>query len=400
MLALNEIKKLYDKKDKNKLSTLGSSQIRWIDFLDPKTGMPCLPLEYLWGCRGIVPGRMLKIEAEEGIGKSAYVTLCYGIGQRAQANCLHLEAENAIAPRDFIASFGCNPDQVLNVELETKSIEACFNEIDYRTEKIRELDPTSPIMVGVDSVSAFGAGDAATDAAQDISAAGGGGGLGLHARFLSRWIRDRWTAVARRDAFVMVIAQVREKINTGMPQHGGGPQKTTIAARPLNFTSSFRLDLSSGKLRDKDGNDYGEIVHLKTIKNKLSRKGKKVDIPLVWDHGFDMAYALVELLVTLTKKEPLKLVDGRALKVERVGPWIKAPLVSEKNISTSNNAMFAEKFYSNTDLLMAVRETLAIRGFGFKFETDLELGKHVMSPLPDRDEDDDVTDADGTDDAD
>lgn len=386
MLALSEISKLSGKKDKTRITTMGDIKIDWIDFLDPKSGFPCLPLEYLWGCRGMVRGRMLKIEAEEGIGKSAYLTMLYGIAQRAAANCLHFEAENAIAPRDFLASFGCNPDQVLNVDLDVKSIEACFNEIDLRTEQIHKLDPHSPLMAGVDSVSAFGAGDAATDAAQDVNASSGGGGLGLHARFLSRWFRDRWTAAARRGIFLAVIAQVREKINTtGMGNNK--PQKTTIAERPLNFYSSFRLELTSQKLRDSSGVDIGEIVRMKTTKNKLSRKGKRIEVPLIWDHGFDMDTALLEMLVSLTKNGPIKLPDGRLFEISRTGGWIKCPLVCDKNIRTSEVKQFSALFYSNTELLMAMREALCIRGFGFKFETDLEFGNHAMSPVNDPEED-------------
>jgi len=367
---------------------------RWIDFCDPRTGLPCLALEWLWGARGFQTGRILKIEAEEGVGKSSFIMLMYGAAQKtSDAWCTHFEGELAKAPPDFIASFGCDPDKVLCPDLQGDklSIEGCFSEIDDLTFKMRSsmpgMDPDKnhPVLVGVDSISSFGASknmdEKDTDNAQ---------GIGVHSRFLSQWFRDRWGFLSDRDVFMMVIAQLRSKIDTGPSFPGSRPKQgetTTIAARPLNFHSSLRMQISTNplKLKETPYTQYGDTVTMKTTKNKLSPKGKVLKVPLIWDAGFDFSSATIALLKDLS---PITLPNGQQFVVEQRSAGSKGgvnliiPQVSDDPIQFFPNYLPEElhkrkindaavaKIVSNNELLMGLREALRIRGFGFPFEVD------------------------------
>ena len=366
---------------------------RWIDFCDPKTGMPCLALEWLWGARGFQTGRILKIEAEEGVGKSSFLMLMYGAAQKTcSAWCAHFEGELAKAPPDFMASYGCDPRRILSPELvdDDLSIEGCFSAIDSTTFTMRSnqdgMDPDNkyPIIVGVDSVSSFGAsknmGEKDTDNAS---------GIGVHSRFLSGWFRDRWGHLSDRDVFLMVIAQLRSKIDTApvFGQRQKTNETTTLAARPLNFHASMRLEVSTSKLALKEPpySQYGDIVTFKTTKNKLSPKGKVLKVPLIWDQGFDMTSATIELLKNLS---PITLAGGQQFTIDTRGAGnlggvkLHIPMLSDEGLHYFPNYLPGDldkrrtndevlyRLYANTELLMALREALRIRGFGFSFETD------------------------------
>ena len=381
-------------KDKRDLGMLGIETItqamerwRWIDFCDPLTHTPNLALEWLWGARGMLAGRLMKIEAEEGVGKSSYCMLQYAMGQQTSESwCVHEEGEGASAPPDFIASFGCDPDKIITPRLTVRSIESCFNNIDWITYNMRkkaekaddkEIDPGMkyPILVGVDSVSSFGS----SANMEDDDA--GSGGLGFHSRFLSEWFRDRWALHEDRQVLLMVIAQLREKIDTG-PKFPGmvqqpGPKLTTLASRPLNYHCSYRLEMRASPMKVKEPpyNAYGEYVTFKVTKNKLSPKGKTLEVPLVWNAGFNFVEATVDLLKKLS---PLQLKDGKTFSVEARGAWIAAEAILGAEKVQSNQegkTHLLDVFYKNTELLMAVREALRIRGFGFDFEK-----KYVPTP--------------------
>jgi len=384
---------------KNKSATYGrladeAAKGRWIDFCDPKTGTPCLAFEWLWGARGFQTGRIMKIEAEEGVGKSSLLMFMYGATQKScGAWCLHFEGELAKAPPDFMASYGCDPRRILCPDLagDDLSIEGCFGELDAITFKMRSnqpgMDPGKkhPIIAGVDSVSSFGAaknmGEKDTDNAS---------GIGVHSRFLSGWFRDRWGHLSDRDTFLMIIAQLRSKIDTSPSFPGSRPKQdetTTLAARPLDFHSSLRVEISTSKLALKEPpyTQYGDMVTFKTTKNKLSPKGKVLKVPLIWDQGFDTTSATIELLKNLA---PITLPNGQLFTIEQKGAGslggvkLHIPMISDEGLHyfpnygpddldkrRTNNELLA-RLYSNYELLMALREALRIRGFGFSFETN------------------------------
>ena len=382
---------------KNKKTGMGFSTVtkdmdswRWIDFCDPLFHTPCLLLEYLWGARGLLAGRLMKIEAEQGVGKSSFIMLMYAIAQQMHdAWCLHAEGEGATAPPDFIASFGCNPAKILTLKLSVRSIESCFNTLDFQTYTIRRpasgpddkdvIDPgkLKPILAGIDSISSFGSEDNMEDEGiTEVSQ----GGLGAHARFIGKFLRDRWSLFEERDVLMMVIAQLRDKIDTG-PRFPGmpppqGDKQTTLAARPLNYHASYRLDMRSKPLKygaEKQYEQYGELVTMKVIKNKLSPKGKSIEVPLVWNAGFDLLIPTFNLLKEIS---PATLPDGRVFNMSAASGYVNCDVLdikSDKSVNKERNAVLKLYEPGYMPVLMGLREVLRIRGFGFKFETDYKM---------------------------
>ena len=338
-------------------------EYRWIDFTDPKLNCPALLLEWLWGGRGMLAGRMMKIEAPEGSGKSSYLMLQYAMGQKAHsAFCIHEETEHAIAPPDYIASFGADPGSIVFPRIEIRSIENLLSDIDWTCAQIRqEVDPdkTRPIIVGLDSISAAGIDEGMEEESFDMSK----GTMGEHSRIVSKYFRDRFPILASQDVLLVIIAQQREKIGSGGFARPGEVKTTTIADRPLNYHASYRLSMFNTPIR-VDGKQVGANVNLEVRKNKISPKGKQTQIPLYWNRGFDLQAPCVDMLA----RSPLMLPCGETFAIEQTS-YLKCPMLNFSERSgpeAKNNLMQA--IYASPELLQQLREALQVRGFGFQFE--------------------------------
>jgi RecA/RadA recombinase len=337
---------------------------RWIDFCDPKNGnCPALALEWLWGARGMLTGRMLKIDAPEGSGKSSYIMLQYAMGQKMNnAFCIHEETEHAIAPPDYIASFGADPDGIIFPQLDVRSLENIFADIDWTCLQIRsDVDPDkkSPIIVGLDSISAAGSSDAAEDETFELNK----GGISEVARLVSKYFRDRFDSLAKKDVLLVIIAQQRHKIQTGGFTRPGEPKMTTIAAQTLDYHASYRLTMFASAIKDT-GKQIGDLVTFTVKKNKLSPKARQISIPLIWGHGFDLQSPFVEMVA----KNPIILPSGDTFAIEQ-SSYVKCPMLgfSARSSAEAKNELM-QMVYANAPLLSQIREALQIRGFGFAFE--------------------------------
>lgn len=370
------IKNAGQSKDKNVIagSLMTASRVgdnwKWIDFVDPLTGLPCLMLEWVFGTRGLLCGRMTKIEAMEGVGKSSFCFLMNGMAQRQGGFCWHGESEQAPPPPDYIASFGCDPDKLLIQQ--PGSIERGFYAMEEVIKSIRTAaDPKMqyPILVALDSISGF-ASDALINT-DDIPDPDNTKGLGAHARKVSQWFRDRGHTLQARQVHLMCTTQLKEKIEIGFsaPKGAGNKQGTTIAANPLNFHSSWRIRMTAQVLRDKEGEDVGEILTLLLTKNKLSPRNRFVSLHHYRDHGFDM---MSPTLDWIKKYTPWTLPDGTVFDIEQRGAWIRSErLLDGKNVPSNREGKekMMRAFYADKQLLNQCRELLRIRGFGFDFET-------------------------------
>jgi len=339
------------------------NEYRWIDFHDPKLNCPALLLEWLWGGRGMLAGRMLKIEAPEGAGKSSYLMLQYAMAQKScNAFCIHEETEHAIAPPDYIASFGADPDNIVFPDLEEKSLDNILSDIDWTCAQIRnDVDPEKkhPIIVGLDSISAAGTDEGMEEEAFDMSK----GTPGEHSRTMSKYFRDRFGILAKQDVLLVIIAQLREKINTGGFSRPGETKTTTIAAKPLNYHASYIMSMYNTPMKDA-GKQIGAFVSLEVRKNKVSPKGRQAQIPLRWGSGFDLQTPCVDMLA----RNPVKLPSGNEFAIEQTS-YVKCPMLnfSERSCPEAK-ADLMRAVYANPELLMQLREALQVRGFGFKFE--------------------------------
>jgi len=359
---------------------------RYIDVCNPLTGEPCLLLEWLLGARGFLVGRMVSIEADQGIGKSSLVFAVYGMAQQTtNAWCFHHESEGAPPPPDYIASLGANPAEL--ALQQPGSIERCMGSVEELTYAIRgsvkkagpDMECKAPIVHGIDSVSGFGTDSEMDDVstAVDLTTMSG---LGGHARCLARWFRDRGGVWLERNQVLMLMtSQIKDKIITDKTMgHLTAEQKRTILAeKPIRFNASIRLGLRTHKLVDDNKVDIGELVVIKTEKNKISPKNREVQIPLWRGKGFQFSPATIDMLRYLS---PIPTGANTSFSIEQKGAWV---CIDGKNYNSNNEGKTdaLSAIYANTDLLMAIREGLRIRGFGFSFEKNYMLSAEELEDI-------------------
>lgn len=109
---------------------------RFVDFYNPLQKIPSLSLEWLFGGRGLLAGRIIRLQASYGTGKSSFMWLMYAAAQAlSKAWCYHVESEATPPPPDFIESFGCHTDNLLIAH--PRSLEQCFEGLDEMLAEIR-----------------------------------------------------------------------------------------------------------------------------------------------------------------------------------------------------------------------------------------------------------------------
>jgi hypothetical protein len=358
---------------------------RYVDFVNPTAQLPCIALEWLLGCRGLLAGRILQLRATYSKGKSSFMFLTYAAAQlMSDAFCYHVETEGAAAPPDYIASFGCDPDNLVMDELS--SLEECLGRLDEviaqvrggfggsvnpatgKTLKTKYTDPLDPdmnmpIVAGIDSLSSLGLMDNVDEDIADLTKRPQISG---HSLKLRDYFRRRSARFKQTQTLLMLTSHETAKIETGKRTFGG-PKKTSLAQEAIGIHATYILDVAAKKYTDKDsGVQLGDIVTLTTGKNKLSPKNRILDTYLVWNKGFDLVKTDVEFLLNhgaspFTKDELYRHSRGR------LGSGITCKPLSDKAFASDEE--FLRAFYNNQDLVMSIREKMRIRGCGFDFET-------------------------------
>lgn len=352
-----------------------SKSWKFIDFLDPKTNLPALGLEHLFGTRGLLCGRSYKIEAGEGVGKSTFCFLMYGAAQlRHDATCIHLESEMATQQESYIEQFGADTEKILQTQPGSLR-DALYALVEFGNQaKEVEGREKIPTLISLDSVSGFSSDE---DLAGEATTADNVGGLGYHARKMSAFFRDYGYWLQDKDVALMMTAQLREKINTGFGYSGSQDAETTIAGRPIDYHSTGILQMTSTKLwEDENGGtagkkrDSGNKITLKLRKNKLAGRGRIVPpVMLRPDEGFDFLMHNYELFRMYD--EQLRFDDnGKALlQIDMRGSWLTCEKYGHKSQGQDGMRELAEKVLQDEETVMRIRERLRIYGFGFDFET-------------------------------
>lgn len=373
-------------------SASAMSKVTYVDVWNPTKDLPSISQEYLVGARGWLAGRICQERATFSKGKSSFMYLQYAAAQKRHgAYCMHVETEGAASPADWVASFGCDPEEL--IMSETKSLDECLALIDEvvceirggfggsvgesgRATKTKYTDPLDaamehPIMIGVDSLSQLTQEDKVNQDVVDMSRTSQ---PGVMARKMREWFRLRVQRLHQSKACLFLTTHETQKIATG-PAAFTGPQKTSVAQEAVGISATYAYDVRVSKWKDnRTGDILGNETTLTCFKNKWSGDKfggtvREVQLYLDIGHGFDLIHSDAEFLLKHANSpfaEKLGLFDRAQVPV-RTSAGIKCPLLSAKTFKTEEEFMRA--FYANEDLLMCCRQALKLRGFGFDFET-------------------------------
>lgn len=385
------VKRMKEKNGSMDTATGAAAAWRYIDFIDPKTQMPCITQEYLFGARGLLAGRILQARARFSQGKSSWMYLQYAAAQLMDAAfCLHMETEGAAPPPDYVASIGVNPDELLMAEVQ--SLSQCLATVDEMICEIRggfggtisqagnvlktkytdpfDPDMKSPILVGIDAISSLGGSKAGDADVVDLEKTAQ---IAYHTKKLREYFRDRVQRFRATQTLLMLASHETANINTGPARFGGGGSgdKSSLAQEAIGIQASFAMDFNLSKWWDPSrGVQLGSKIQLHTFKNKISPRYRKVDLFLTEKTGFDLVKTDVEFLLSHPASPFAGMEDagGKQLLYRHAHGITCRPL---RDKSFKDEEEFLRALNDNEDLLMSLKENMRIRGHGFDFETNL-----------------------------
>ena len=116
--------------------------------------------------------------------------------------------------------------------------------------------------------------------------------VGLQARLMSQALRKLAGSLSKSKTTCIFINQLREKIGVMF----GNPE-TTTGGRALKFYSSVRIDVRRFDSLKKDGENIGNKVRAKIVKNKVAAPFKVAEFDLVFGEGISKVSSLLDLAV-------------------------------------------------------------------------------------------------------
>ena len=120
--------------------------------------------------------------------------------------------------------------------------------------------------------------------------------MALQARLMSQALRKLSHSLARSQAVMVFLNQVRAKLSMG---GWGGIQETTAGGKALKYYSSMRLDVRRISAVKSGAEATGDNVKIKISKNKLAPPHREVVVELVYGKGICKLGEMLDLGVAL-----------------------------------------------------------------------------------------------------
>ena len=289
-----------------------------------------ISLDMALGGKGVPRGRVVEVYGPESSGKTTLTLHVIANAQKEGGICAFVDAEHALDPT-YARKLGVHLDDLLVSQPDTG---------EQGLEIVETLVRSNAVdVIVIDSV-------AALVPRAEIEGEMGDSFVGLHARLMSQAMRKLTGAIAKSDATVIFINQIREKIGVMF-----GSPETTTGGRALKFYSSVRMDIRRiGQIKDGDV-VVGNRTKVTVVKNKIAPPFRKVEFDIIYNVGISYEGDLLDL----------GLVEGMVLKS---GTWFSLKHPTEGEIRLGQGRERARKFLIDNpdlakDLENAIREKMA-----------------------------------------
>lgn len=241
----------------------------------------CLSIDIASGIGGMPKGRITEVFGAPHGGKS---TLALQTAAQAQKEGLvaYIDVENAL-DLPYCQALGVDIDNLFLSQPDSAE-----DALEIAETIIRSGDVA---MVVVDSVDAL-VPRAVIDGEMGQSLPA------LQARIMSQAMRKISGVVRKSGTVMLFINQVRMDLG-GMGGYGGSPREVTSGGKALLFYASMRIDVRRTAFITDGASEQkvGQKVRVEFKKNKVAVPYKRVEVPLMFGHGFDAEADLLDLAV-------------------------------------------------------------------------------------------------------